>query len=408
MTSTRRSPRPEPTGVGWRDWSVRSVLAASPFSVMLAAGLAAELAVGALDAVTSAAALISALLVLPPLVVSLTGRWGDTAVIVLVALALVLVKPAGLHDDRVPPTCAIPLLLVLLGGAVAIAVALVRAGHGDRARALRPAHASRRCGRGGPRTRGAGRRGAGPGRAGHGRHRDDRRDDRWRAAPAGRARRAGRAAAGARGDPPAAPGPSRRGAQPRRRRWPPAGACSSRGSPTDLIAEAAAEPERRAARCGRCDHGRRSSCRCVRAVAAAGRHEAVRARPGLAAALRGGRRALRGGVRGSAGGRARQRRTRRRVRATPSASWGSSLGGARGGGHGDGRRGAPRCTRTAAVELLRARDRPGADRAPAGARSRRASRSTTRGGGPMSSRTCSPSGYSPASATSSRWSCATS
>ena len=60
---------------------------------MLAAGLAAELAVGALDAVTSAAVLISALLVLPPLVVSLTGRWGDTAVIVLVALAIVLGKP---------------------------------------------------------------------------------------------------------------------------------------------------------------------------------------------------------------------------------------------------------------------------------------------------------------------------
>ena len=102
------------------------MLAASPFSVMLAAGLAAELAVGALDAVTGAAALISALLVLPPLVVSLTGRWGDTAVIVLVALALVLVKPVVSTTTEFHHV-AIPLLLVLLGGAVAIAVALVRA-----------------------------------------------------------------------------------------------------------------------------------------------------------------------------------------------------------------------------------------------------------------------------------------
>ena len=103
------------------------MLAAPPFSVVLAAGLAAELAVGGLDAVTSAVVLISALLVLPPLVVSLTGRWGDTAVLALVALAIVLGKPAvsATTDLR---DVVIPLLLVLLGGAVAIAVALARAG----------------------------------------------------------------------------------------------------------------------------------------------------------------------------------------------------------------------------------------------------------------------------------------
>ena len=69
------------------------MLAPSPFSVMLAAGLAAELAVGVLDAVTSTEVLISTLLVLPPLVVSMIGRWGDTAVIALVAFAIVLGKP---------------------------------------------------------------------------------------------------------------------------------------------------------------------------------------------------------------------------------------------------------------------------------------------------------------------------
>ena len=68
--------------------------------------------------------LISALLVLPPLVVSLTGRWGDTAVLALVALAIVLGKRRGPRDAM---QLAIPLLLVLLGGAVAVAVALVRA-----------------------------------------------------------------------------------------------------------------------------------------------------------------------------------------------------------------------------------------------------------------------------------------
>ena len=64
---------------GWRDWSVRSVLAPPPFSVGARGGVAAELALGALEAVAGEEVLISALLVLPPLVVSLTGRWGDTA-----------------------------------------------------------------------------------------------------------------------------------------------------------------------------------------------------------------------------------------------------------------------------------------------------------------------------------------
>ena len=106
-----------------------SVLAPSPFSLVLAAGLAAELAVGALDAIASAEVLISALLVLPPLVVSLTGRWGDTAVVALVSLAIVLGKPV-VSTATESGEVVIALLLVLLGGAVAVAVSLVRAGSG--------------------------------------------------------------------------------------------------------------------------------------------------------------------------------------------------------------------------------------------------------------------------------------
>src|SRR4051812_634431 len=126
MHSTTPSPA-ETILPGWRDWSVRSALAAPPFSAVLVAGVAAELALGALDALTSAAVLVSALLVLPPLVVSLTGRWGDTAALALLAPAIVLAAPvvSGMAGEE---DVVVPLLLVLLGGAVAIAVALVRAG----------------------------------------------------------------------------------------------------------------------------------------------------------------------------------------------------------------------------------------------------------------------------------------
>ena len=67
------------------------------------------------------------LLVLPPLVVALTGRWGDTAVVAVLALAIVLTSP--LYRDEIRARdYAVPLLLVIAGGVVAMAVAMARTG----------------------------------------------------------------------------------------------------------------------------------------------------------------------------------------------------------------------------------------------------------------------------------------
>ena len=124
MTSTPPSPRPEPPLAGWRGRSVRSALAPPPFSRVAVAGAAAVLAVGALGVVAGEEVLVAALLVLPPLVVALTGRWGDTLLVAALALASVLVSP--LLEDTMQ--LAISLVLVLAGGIVAIAVAVARTG----------------------------------------------------------------------------------------------------------------------------------------------------------------------------------------------------------------------------------------------------------------------------------------
>ena len=112
MTSTAPS-RPEP-----------SSLAPAPFSRAALAGVAAVLALGVLEVVAGEEVLVAALLVLPPLVVSLTGRWGDTLVVAGLALAVVLIVP--LLGDAIQ--MAVALVLVLAGGLVAMAVAVVRAG----------------------------------------------------------------------------------------------------------------------------------------------------------------------------------------------------------------------------------------------------------------------------------------
>jgi len=112
MTSTAPS-RPE-----------RSALAPAPFSRAVWAGLAAVLALGVLEVVAGEEVLVAALLVLPPLVVALTARWGDTLLVAALALAVVLVVP--LLGDAIQMTVA--LVLVLAGGIVAVAVAVLRAG----------------------------------------------------------------------------------------------------------------------------------------------------------------------------------------------------------------------------------------------------------------------------------------
>ena len=112
MTSTAPS-RPE-----------RSALAPAPFSRAVWAGIAAVLALGVLEVVAGEEVLVAALLVLPPLVVALTARWGDTLLVAALALAVVLVVP--LLGDAIQMTVA--LVLVLAGGVVALAVAVLRAG----------------------------------------------------------------------------------------------------------------------------------------------------------------------------------------------------------------------------------------------------------------------------------------
>ena len=126
MTSGRRSAPPDPA-TGRRGWSLRSILAPAPFSRLLVIGLAVELALGALDVALGAEVLIAAVLGLPPLVVALTGRWGDTAVMAVVAVALVLLAPLA-SDGAEQAEQLVALALVAAAGAVGVAVALMRAG----------------------------------------------------------------------------------------------------------------------------------------------------------------------------------------------------------------------------------------------------------------------------------------
>jgi PAS domain S-box-containing protein len=118
MTSTAPS-RPDASALG----GVRSALAPAPFSRAALAGVAAVLALGALEVALGEEVLAAALLVLPPLVVALTGRWGDTLLVAALALAVVLVVP--LIGDAMQ--LAIAIVLVLAGGAVAVALAVARA-----------------------------------------------------------------------------------------------------------------------------------------------------------------------------------------------------------------------------------------------------------------------------------------
>jgi PAS domain S-box-containing protein len=118
MTSTTRS-RPEATTLA----GVRSALAPAPFSRAALAGVGAVLALGALEVVAGEEVLVAALLGLPPLVVGLTGRWGDTLLVAALALAVVLIVP--LLGDAMQ--LAVAIVLVLAGGIVAIAVAVARA-----------------------------------------------------------------------------------------------------------------------------------------------------------------------------------------------------------------------------------------------------------------------------------------
>jgi serine phosphatase RsbU (regulator of sigma subunit)/PAS domain-containing protein len=127
MTAAPPSATADAPLAGVRGWSVRSVLAPAPLSRGAIAGAAGALALGVLEAAITHEVLIAALLVLPPLVVALTGRWGDTAVVAALGLAIVLTSPLW-YGDMGAPDLLVPLLLVPAGGAVAIVVAVARTG----------------------------------------------------------------------------------------------------------------------------------------------------------------------------------------------------------------------------------------------------------------------------------------
>ncbi len=118
MSSTKRS-RPDAGALG----GVRSALAPAPFSRRALAGVAAVLALGALEVAAGEEVLVAALLVFPPLVVALTGRWGDTLIVAALALAVVLIVPLLGEAMQL----AVAIVLVVAGGIVAVAVAVVRA-----------------------------------------------------------------------------------------------------------------------------------------------------------------------------------------------------------------------------------------------------------------------------------------
>ena len=123
MTSTPPS-RPESALAGWRGGGVRSALAPAPFSRAAVAGVVAVLALGALELAAGEEVLVAVLLVLPPLVVALSGHWGDTLLVAALALAVALVVPV--IGDEMQHASAV--VLVIAGGLVALAVAAARAG----------------------------------------------------------------------------------------------------------------------------------------------------------------------------------------------------------------------------------------------------------------------------------------
>ena len=112
------SARPSTTADASLGRSVRSVLAPSPLSRGALAGAAAELGLGAIDLAAGPGVVLTALLALPPLVVALTGRWGDTAIVALLGLAIAIA--VGAPGEGI--------VVVAGSGVAAMAGALVRAG----------------------------------------------------------------------------------------------------------------------------------------------------------------------------------------------------------------------------------------------------------------------------------------
>ncbi len=115
MTSARPS-TPADASLGW---SARSVLAPPPLTARALLGVAAVLAIGAVDLVVGTDIVLAALLVAAG---AGRSRWpdagADTAVVALLGVAIVPIGGASAEE----------VVLVVAGGAVAVAVAIVRTG----------------------------------------------------------------------------------------------------------------------------------------------------------------------------------------------------------------------------------------------------------------------------------------
>jgi GAF domain-containing protein/anti-sigma regulatory factor (Ser/Thr protein kinase) len=123
------SPPPAPPhraldGVGLLE-AARSVLAPSRWSTWLPIGAAGAIAIALLDLALGEVALLTALLVLPPLLCAVLGRWADTAVVAALSLLCALI--ASTSNGVAGNAEVVAILLVALGGGLAVLVALLRA-----------------------------------------------------------------------------------------------------------------------------------------------------------------------------------------------------------------------------------------------------------------------------------------
>jgi serine phosphatase RsbU (regulator of sigma subunit)/PAS domain-containing protein len=103
----------------------RSALAGPPWSPWAPVTAVAVVAITIVDAFAGHVAIITPLLVLAPLTCALFGRWRDTAFAGVLALAAALVSIAW--NTGFGTTFAIGLIVVAVGGLVAIQIALLRA-----------------------------------------------------------------------------------------------------------------------------------------------------------------------------------------------------------------------------------------------------------------------------------------
>lgn len=104
--------------------AVRSVLAPPRWSAWSARGCALAVVLMMLDVALGQATLLTALLVLPPLACALLARWADTAAVGALSLLLALLSVAFADEAASAEIAA--LLVVAIGGALAVLVTLLR------------------------------------------------------------------------------------------------------------------------------------------------------------------------------------------------------------------------------------------------------------------------------------------